>query len=115
MMRPLFSFAVATALALLGSSAALAHRGGQHVMGTVKSVDDKSLTVTSKGTEVTIQLDDSTKFEKGGAAASSKDLSPGDRVVVHAKRVDAGLKADVVKIGLSRARQREQPAKSPQR
>ncbi len=65
-------------------AAALAHGGGEHLMGTVKTVDEKGLTVeTKEKKEVKVVFDDKTKFEKDGAASSAKELSAGTRVVVH--------------------------------
>ena len=97
------------ALSALGTlplaRAASAHAGQEHVMGIVKSIDEKSITVEKKGDkEVSVQLDPSTKFEKGAAAATAKDVSPGDRVVVHAKKSASGLTAVLVKVGPRRAR-----------
>jgi hypothetical protein len=80
--------------------AAFAHAGQEHIMGTVKNIDDRSITVATKGKpEVTISLDPSTKFEKAGKAVSAKDVPSGARVVVHAKRVGDGLRAVLVKVG----------------
>ena len=71
-----------TALAL--PVAALAHGGGEHLMGTVKSVDQKSLTLeTKEKREVRVVFDEKTKFEKDGAASNAKELAAGTRVVVH--------------------------------
>lgn len=71
--------------------AALAHGGGEHLMGTVKTVNEKGLTVeTKEKKEVKVVFDDKTKFEQDGTASSAKELSAGARVVVHtAKRQGA--------------------------
>ncbi len=72
---------------LLGSISTFAHAGMEHVMGTVTSVTDNSITVnTVKHTKVTVLIDPSTKFTDGDAQASVKDLKVGDRIVIHAKR-----------------------------
>ncbi len=72
---------------LLGSVSTFAHAGMEHVMGTVASVTDNSITVdTVKHTKVTVLIDPSTKFTNGDAQASLKDLKVGDRIVIHAKR-----------------------------
>ena len=90
--------ALATFAALPG--AALAHGGVEHLMGTVKSADDKSITVQTKnGKEVRAAIDASTKFEKAGAAATAKDVTVGERVVVHAKKSGDAMTAVMVKIG----------------
>jgi hypothetical protein len=76
--------AVVTLLFAL-SLIALAHGKEKHVMGTVTSISDSSLTVeTTAKKSVTVQVSDKTKFEKSGAAATLKDLKVGDKVVIHA-------------------------------
>lgn len=83
---------------------AFAHGGQEHVMGTVKAIDDASITVTTKAKkDVSVQLEASTKFEKGGAAVTAKDISVGDRVVVHSKKGGSGPTAVLVKVGASSA------------
>ena len=81
------------------ASSARAHGGVEHVMGTVKAIDESSITVTTKKGDQKISLDASTKFEKGTAAASAADVKPGARVVVHSKKSGEGLAAQVVKLG----------------
>ena len=94
-----FSAFLALTLLTLGRTAS-AHEGQEHVMGTVKAIDEKSITVATKGNkEVAVQLDPSTRFEKDGSAGTVKDVAAGDRVVVHAKKGDAGLTAVLVKVG----------------
>ena len=91
--------------------AAFAHAGQEHIMGTVKNIDDRSITVaTNSERDVTISLDPSTKFEKAGKTVRAKDVPAGARVVVHAKKAGAGLTAVLVKVGSSKnaARSREQ-------
>jgi hypothetical protein len=74
---------IAMASLIMGSSIALAHDGIEHVMGTVKTVSDTSLTVeTTKHEIATIALDPTTKFTNKDAKASVKDLKAGTRVVV---------------------------------
>jgi len=86
--------------ALLFSLAAFAHGGGPHVMGTVKSLDDKSITVSTKsGEDTTIAIDTKTQFEKSGAKAAAKDLAVGERVVVHSRKDGDNLSAVLVKFG----------------
>src|SRR5258708_31031644 len=64
---------------------ALAHGKEKHVMGTVTSISDSSVTVeTTAKKSVTVQVSDKTKFEKSGAAATLKDLKVGDKVAIHA-------------------------------
>ena len=67
--------------------AALAHGGGEHVMGTVQAVADDGLTVeTADKKSVRVAFDAHTRFEKDGAPSSAKELHAGDRVVVHAAK-----------------------------
>ena len=52
-------------------------------MGTVTNISDTSITVeTSAKKSVTVEVNDKTKFEKSGAAATLKDLKVGDKVVI---------------------------------
>ncbi len=75
--------AVVTLLFAL-SLTALAHGKEKHVMGTVTSISDTSITVeTTAKKSVTVEVTDKTKFEKSGASATLKDLKVGDKVVVH--------------------------------
>jgi|GEM_PF-2958193 len=75
--------------ALAFPAVALAHGGGQHVMGTVKTADENGMTVeTQESGEVKVVFDAKTKFEKDGAVSTAKELSPGVRVVVHAAKSD---------------------------
>ena len=92
----------AAALSLLVPLIAFAHGGGDHVMGVVKSIDGKSITVETKDKkEVTLRLDGSTKFERAGASATAKDLSVGEKVVIHAEKSGDMLHAEMVKFGKS--------------
>jgi len=103
-------------LALLVAAGAWAHGTehhgkAQHLMGTVKAVDEKTLTVElmdGKGT-ATVNLDAKTKYLKGKAAAARGDVTVGARVVVMAaKHGTEGLVASSVKLGAAG----EQPAMS---
>src|SRR5260370_36067045 len=76
--------AVVTLLFAL-SLMALAHGKEKHVMGTVTSISDTSITVeTTAKKSVTVDVSDKTKVEKRGAAAALKDLKVGEKVVIHA-------------------------------
>jgi hypothetical protein len=93
---------VVAALALiLGSTIAFSHNGVEHVMGTVMAMTDSSITVdTVKHTSVTVAIDPATKFTKGDAQASRKDLQVGDRVAIDAKEsADKKLVGVTVKLG----------------
>ena len=101
MIHRIATLSALSALAFLPlGQAASAHKGQEHIMGTVKAIDDKSITVVTKGNkDVTVQLGPSTQFEKGATAATAKDVAPGARVVVHAKKGDSGLTAVLVRVG----------------
>lgn len=88
------ALAAAAAFFLSTSTAAFARGGMEHIMGTVKSASASSITVATKGKAVEVQLDQATRYD---GVATAADLMPGDRVVVHAKRVGPGLHAEVVK------------------
>ena len=61
----------------------LAHGKEKHVMGKVTSTSDNSITVeTATKQSVAVEVNDKTKFEKSGAAATLKDLKVGDKVVI---------------------------------
>jgi Cu/Ag efflux protein CusF len=86
--RKLLASSVTAALLLFAVTlVAFAHKGMEHVMGTVAAVTDNSITVdTVKHTKVTVLIDRSTKFINNNAQASLRDLKVGDRVVIHAKQ-----------------------------
>jgi len=93
------TIAVVTLLFAL-SLMALAHGKEKHVMGTVTSISDSSVTVeTTAKKSVTVQVSDKTKFEKRGAAATLKDLKVGDKVVIHADASSDKLVANEVHFG----------------
>lgn len=100
------SLAVISALfcTLILSTLSLAHGGIEHVMGTVTAITDHSLSIkTRDGTVTTVEFDGETKFIKGDAAATVKDVQTGSRVVIHAHKRDTSLHAATVKIGTSAA------------
>ena len=78
------------------------HGGGNHLMGTVKSVTDNELVVTtSDGHDVTVAIIADTKVERAGAPAKSSDIKAGDRAVVQTMgSADAGgMHAMLIKLG----------------
>src|SRR6266446_3314430 len=79
---------------------ALAHGKEKHVMGTVTSISDTSITVeTTAKKSVTVEVNDKTKFEKSSAPATLKDLKVGDKVVIHADVSGDKLVANEVHFG----------------
>lgn len=95
-----------TTLLLALSVMAFAHGKEKHVMGKVTSVSDNSITVeTTAKQSVTVEVNDKTKFEKSGAAATLKDLKVGDKVVIHADSEGGKLMASEVHFGVMKAKQ----------
>ena len=88
-------------LLLFLPAAASAHGGGPHLMGTVKAVDDHSITITDKDNkDATATVDDKTTFENSGQKATVKDVKAGERAVVHTRKAEDGkLTAVMVKFG----------------
>lgn len=94
--------------AVLFAGLAFGHGDEQHVMGTVTKVTDTTITVEvaakqgeTQKSSVTVNIVSSTKFEKMGAAATSKDVKVGDRVVINAGKRAGKLEAHVVKLGMA--------------
>src|SRR5437867_10969876 len=88
------------ALLVALSVMALAHGKEKHVMGTVTSISDNSITVeTTAKKSITVDVSDKTKFEKSGSPATLKDLKVGDKVVVHADVSDDKLVANKLHFG----------------
>ncbi len=87
-------------IVLLASSAALAHGGPGSLLGTVKTVSEGQMVVTTKdGHEVTVQLSEKTTYEKASKAAAIQDVVAGARVSVKLEK--DGKTAATVKIGSS--------------
>ncbi|HMH07535.1 MAG TPA: hypothetical protein VK579_12725 [Terriglobales bacterium] len=81
-----------------------AHGGMEHFLGTVTAISDHFLSLnTSDGAVIRIEFDLETKFTKGGAPATVKDVQVESRVVIHAHKRDNSLHAAEVRIGTGRA------------
>ncbi len=94
------TIAVVALLLFTLSLIVFAHGKEKHVMGTVTSIADNSITVeTTAKQSVTVEVNDKTKFEKSGAAAAVKDLKVGDKVVIHADASGDKLVASEVQFG----------------
>src|SRR5216683_2686025 len=90
-------------LLVLMVSSAYAHNGMEHVMGTVASITDNSITVTTtdgKSQTVTTIVD--TKYTKMDAAIALKDIKVGDNVVIHASKKNDKLIAATVQVGMGK-------------
>jgi hypothetical protein len=84
-------------------TAALAHAGHDHVMGTVTKVTAGSIQVkTANGETKDVMIDDKTTYTKGGKKASVSDVTEGTRVVIEAHPMQNMLHAESVKIGVSK-------------
>ena len=91
------------AIALLPTIAS-AHGGEEHVIGTVTSVSDTSITVkTTAGKMVEVGFDPKTTFARAKQTIQKSDIKVGDRVVIHAKEVNEKLVAHTVEIGAAAA------------
>jgi hypothetical protein len=79
---------------------AFAHGKEKHVMGRLTRISDNSIAIeTTSKQSVTVEVNDKTKFEKSGAAATLKDLKVGDKVVIHADAAGDKLVANEVHFG----------------
>ena len=83
---------------------ALAHGNEEHVMGTVTKITASSITVQTTAKQIVeVAVNEKTKFEKSGQAATLHDLTVGDRVVIHAGKSGNRLTAHTVKFGPAQA------------
>lgn len=84
----------------LYSTAAFAHNGMIHVMGTVTATTDNSISVKSTdGKTQTVTLAATTKFSKGNKTITIKDIKAGDHIVIHSTKKGNQLVAAEVKVG----------------
>jgi hypothetical protein len=87
-------------LVVFTAGAALAHGKEEHLMGTVTAMTDTSITVQTKAKDpIVVYTIAETKYEKSGVAASMRELKLGDRVVIHAARINDKLVANEVRFG----------------
>ena len=99
---------VSTICVLLSLSALVfAHGDEKHVMGTVTKVEDGSIIVKTKEGDKTVMVLSTTRFVKGTATVTQKDVKVGDRVVIHAMPMGDMLRATEVKIGTAPAPQHQ--------
>ena len=79
---------------------AFAHGGLEHIHGTIASISDQSVTVsTTTGKTVEVLLDAQTTYAKAEKAIQKSDLKVGDRVVIHAAEKGTTLTARTVEVG----------------
>ena len=92
-----FVFALAT---LNPTIPAIAHEGMEHIIGTVTNVESSIVTInTTKGKTVKVSVDAKTEYARGKAVVKMADLKEGDRVVVHAMKMNGSMVAHEVIIG----------------
>jgi Domain of unknown function (DUF5666) len=74
-----------------------AHEGMIHVIGVVTALTDKSVTVeTTDNKSVDVVLGNTTTYAKDKKGAAWSDLKVGDRVVIHAMKMNGALQAHTV-------------------
>ena len=85
-------------------TAALAHGGFEHVMGTVTKISAQSVTVTTAAKKtVDVGINAKTTYTRGDKAVTVGDMKVGDRVVIDATEVNEALTAASVKLGAATA------------
>lgn len=96
----------AVILSLMAAAAlpGLAHEGHAHkVMGTVTQIHVEAVThvevQTTEGKTVVLTCDDKTKFLKGKAAATLKDVQVGSRIVASVSEEGKMTRASEITIG----------------
>jgi hypothetical protein len=100
-----------TLVLMVGS--AYAHNGMEHVMGTVASMTDSSITVnTTDGKTQTVVTTADTKYSKMDAGIALKDIKAGDHVVIHATKKDGKLIAATVQVGMGKMADMKMDSKS---
>jgi hypothetical protein len=78
------TISIAAAVLAAAMPLALIAHGHGHVKGTVNTIDASKIDVkTPDGKSQQVPLTGKTKYLKGEAAATSADVKPGERVVVH--------------------------------
>ena len=99
-MKKLFGTIVAM---MLIAGVAYAHGGMEHIMGTVVSMTDNSITVkTMAGKTQTVNTTADTKYTQMDKPIAMKDLKEGDRIVIEVVKKDGKLIAAEVKTGMKR-------------
>jgi hypothetical protein len=84
-------------------SSAYAHNGMEHVMGTIASITENSITVTTiDGKTLTVMATAETKYSRMDTVIALKDIKIGDHVVIHATKKNDKLIAATVQAGTGR-------------
>lgn len=92
---------VVTVVAVMSATPALAHeKGGDRAMGVVESVSATQIVIkTSDGHPVAFAVTKETRISRANEPVLIADVKPGQRAVVHGKRVGEQLQAVEVKLG----------------
>ena len=86
------------------SGAVYAHNGMVHVMGTVTSINETSVSVKAVDGKVqAVVLISGTKYLRGETAVTLKDIKVGDHIVIHATGKPDHLAASEVKVGVMKS------------
>jgi Cu/Ag efflux protein CusF len=103
--EPIVKRLLAAPLALVLSVSAFAHNGMEHIMGTVTAITATSIDVKNpKDGKVTpVVTDAKTMWMRGKDMITAKDVHTGDRVAIHAKKVDGKFLAAEVEMGTATA------------
>lgn len=92
---------------LLASVVAMAHGDMIHVIGTVAKVSDAAVSVkTSDGKIVEVQFGQKTTYLRLKTPIDRSSIKVGDRIVIHAAKVNEKLVAHTVEIGIAAAIQK---------
>ncbi len=95
---------LAIPFALVMTATAWAHNGMEHVMGTVAAITSTSLDVkATTGKTTIVGVNAQTMWMRGKDTITAGDVHTGDRVVIHAKKVDGKLIAAEVELGAATA------------
>ena len=77
---------------------ALAHGDMDHILGTVTKIDGSVISVEKNGTTTQVLLTPSTTYETNGVVGKQEDLRVGDRVVIHAMKMNGREVAHEVRL-----------------
>ena len=99
--RRLATLILLVANLLLASVVAVAHGDLIHVIGTVAKVSDTTVSVkTTDGKIVDVQFGEKTTYLRMKTAIDKGAIKVGDRIVIHAAKVNEKLVAHTVEIGI---------------
>jgi len=87
----------ALALLAIGMSA-FAHGNMDHIIGIVTKITGNVVTVDMNGKPTDVLLTPTTTYEASGKAGIQSDLKVGDRVVIHALKVEGKETAHEVRL-----------------